>query len=150
MSVLPKSSLLAIGLLLASTSSAASAQPPRLANVGTLTCTTQETPPRSAAGEILSCSFKGESGVDANFTGTITRKGAADFPAGKHVLVWSVLAAKPNVKAETVSGVYRGRTGSEASGQLVSQNAEIVLAPLTAPPDAAPTVLEIRLEPAKV
>ena len=132
---------------------AASAQP-RTTNLGTLTCTTGETPPQAATDATLSCSFKGQSGLDGDFTGRIRRVGPADIPAGKRVLVWSVLSEQPKVELAGLEGEYRGVTGGTQIGVLVGgADGAIRLQPMTstAPPGGAPAPaqLELRLKPTR-
>jgi hypothetical protein len=127
---------------------------PRTTNLGTLTCTTGETAPQAAADATLSCSFKGEAGLEGDFTGRITRAGPADIPPGKRVLVWSVLSERPKVDLAGIEGQYRGVTGGTQPGVLVGGvGGAILLQPMTstaqpgAPP--APALLELRLTPTR-
>ena len=125
-----------------------------LANVGTLTCTTDELPPESVADAELSCAFKAPSGEDGNFTGFIARRGMADLPPGKRVLVWSVLAPNEKVDLPSLAGTYAGETGGEPPGRLIGgEKKDIVLQPSTAESQVgnvrAPTVLQLRLQPIK-
>ena len=126
----------------------------KLANAGTLTCTTSETPPQASADAELSCSFRAPSGQDGNFTGFIARRGQADLPPGRRVLVWSVLAPSEDIDVAAIAGQYAGETGGEPAGRMIGgANRAIVLEPTTAGSQIdkapAPTVLELRLEPLK-
>src|SRR5262245_33922178 len=145
------STFLIIALLAAA--SAASAQE-RTTNLGTLTCTTGEAPPEGTSDAILSCSFKGQRGLDGDFTGRIARAGTADIPAGKRVLVWSVLSERPKVDLAGIEGEYRGVTGGSQPGVLVGgKDSAVRLEPMTVttqpggPP--APSLLELRLKPTR-
>jgi hypothetical protein len=125
-----------------------------LATVGTLTCTTDELPPESVADAALSCSFRAPSGEDGNFTGYIARRGMADLPPGKRVLVWSVLAPSKTIALPALAGTYAGETGGETAGRLIGgESKDIVLQPSTAESQIGdtrvPTVLQLRLEPLK-
>jgi hypothetical protein len=122
-----------------------------LATVGTLTCTTDELPPESVADAELSCSFKAPSGEDGNFTGYIARRGMADLPPGKRVLVWTVMAPSDKVGLPALAGTYAGETGGEPAGRLVGgEKKDIVLQPTTGESQIGdarvPTVLQLRLE----
>ena len=146
------STCFALAALLA-TGFAASAQE-RTTNLGTLTCTTGEAPPQGSTDAILSCSFKGQAGLEGDFTGRIARAGSADMPAGKRVLVWSVLSEQPKVDLAGIEGEYRGVTGGAQTGLLVGgAGGSIRLEPMTAttqpgdPP--AFSLLELRLKPTR-
>jgi len=133
---------------------AAFAQQQSLTNLGTLTCTTGDAPPQSAGDATLSCSFKGQSGLDGDFTGRIARRGAAGLPGGKRVLVWSVLSAKAKVELSAIEGEYTGVTGGDQPHALVGgANRSILLQPMTATSQIGdapvPSVLELRLKPTK-
>jgi hypothetical protein len=126
-----------------------------LANAGTLTCVTSDTPPAASADAELSCRFHAVSGRDAGFTGYIARRGQADLPTGKRVLVWSVLAATVDVEASAIAGSFSGQTGGLLAGRLVGGKADgIILDPadrtVSAGAARVPTVLELRLVPVKV
>lgn len=105
-----------------------------VSTIGTLTCTTSDVHKRRAPTDAkLSCSFAGRSGVGANFTGSIARKGRADLPEGKRVLIWSVLAPPGDHDAGVLSGEYKGVTGGNRPGRLTGgKNGAIVLQPVTA------------------
>lgn len=126
-----------------------------LATVGTLTCTTSDTTPQAAADAKLSCRFHNVTGGgDGGFTGTITRKGKADLPDGKRVLVWSVLAAKADVELSALAGKYVGETGGQVAGRLRGgENNTIFLQPVTVTSQVGdvpvPSALELRLDPVK-
>jgi hypothetical protein len=142
--------LLAIGSAEAQTQNA----PSSLANAGTLTCTTSDAPQSAVADAELSCRFHALSGQDGNFTGYIARKGGADLPPGKRVLMWSVLAPSTDVALASLAGDYGGETGGQPSGRLIGgQGNLIVLRPVTITSQIGdtpvPTVLELRLEPAR-
>ncbi len=144
---------LAVAVWLASSGSAVVAQTgPSLSNVGTLTCVTSETPPAAIADAELSCRFHAQSGSDVGFTGYIARKGHADLPTGKRVLVWSVQAAIPDIEPSSVAGKYAGQSGGQPPGRLIGgSSGAIVLDPVTrtASDGPVPTVLELRLEPVR-
>jgi hypothetical protein len=96
-----------------------------------------------------------ELGQDGGFDGSIKRKGAADLPPGKRVLVWTVLALKTDVEPRAMAGTYVGETGGQTAGRLkggVDDN--IVLEPVTVTSQVGdnpvPSVLELRLDPVKV
>lgn len=145
----------ALALVVGFNSAAAEAQSsPALSNAGTLTCTTSETAPEATADAKLSCRFQAVSGRDGGFTGTIARKGPADLPPGKRVLVWSVLAAKPDVELRALAGKYVGETGGQTAGRLKGgEGNSIVLEPVTITSQVGdtpvPSVLELRLEPVR-
>ena len=99
----------------------------------------------------LSCNFKAIAGEPRDYEGVATRQGAADFPAGKIVLVWSVIGPGTG-DAPVLNGMYSGRTGgSEGSALIGGENGSVRLEPVTgsAPSDAAPTltVLTLTLAP---
>jgi hypothetical protein len=125
-----------------------------LANAGTLTCTTGESPLQASVDAELSCIFRARSGMEGNFTGYIARRGEADLPPGKRVLVWAVLAPDADIRAEALVGTYAGQTGGQRVDRLVGgERRDIVLEPATATSQIgdmpAPTALELRLEPLK-
>jgi hypothetical protein len=141
-----------IAALLAAPSAAVTQE--RTTNLGTLTCTTGEAPPQGSSDATLSCSFKGQRGLEGDFTGRVTRAGTADMPAGKRVLVWSVLSEQPTVDLAGIEGEYRGVTGGAQAGVLVGgKDGAVRLEPMTAttqpgdPP--APSLLELRLKPTR-
>jgi hypothetical protein len=146
-------SIIAFSLVSAVAAKDATAEAPKLAHAGTLTCTTQAQAEAPRAGdENLSCSFKAQSGPDASFLGHISRR-ASDTPAGKRVLVWSVMASNADVSPEALAGTYAQGSGAAAPGQLVGgRGGVIVLQPMTVNSEqqqVSPTVLEIRLEPVR-
>lgn len=121
-----------------------------LANAGTLTCTTTEEVLSPPAEVVLSCSFQGESGNAADFTGIVARPRPDDFPSGKRVLIWFVLASE-QIQPSDLIGQYVGQTGGEAAKRLVGgRDSAIVLDPATATSqiggEPQPTVLDLRLE----
>lgn len=143
-----------LGLAVLALAIPATSAQPRTTNLGTLTCTTGETPPQAATDATLSCSFKGQAGLDGDFTGRIRREGPADIPAGKRVLVWSVLSEQPKVDLAGLEGEYRGVTGGAQLGVLVGgAGGAIRLQPMTstAPPGGppVPALLELRLKPTR-
>lgn len=125
-----------------------------LSNHGTLTCTVSDSATSAPGPDIsLSCNFKANDGPPRDYTGVATRKGAGDFPPGKHVLVWSVLAP-PTDGAPTLNGMFRGEDGGAGSTVLSGgENGSITLEPVTgaAQADAAKalTVLTLKLAPAR-
>lgn len=145
--------MLVVGGLIC-TSAAEAQTPSTLTTVGTLTCTTSETAPQATADAKLSCRFQSLSaGRDGGFDGYIARKGEADLPPGKRVLVWTVLAPNPDVELRALAGKYVGETGGQTSGRLKGGEGSIVLEPFTITSQvgdkAVPSVLELRLNPVK-
>jgi hypothetical protein len=126
-----------------------------LGRVGTLTCTTSDAAPQVAADAKLSCRFHNvKGGRGGGFTGTIARKGEADLPPGKRVLVWSVLAAKSDLELSALAGKYVGETGGQVTGRLRGgENNTIILQPVTVTSqvgdEPVPSILELRLDPVK-
>jgi Protein of unknown function (DUF992) len=146
--------LLTLSAFTLSIDTAASQAAPKLTRLGTLTCTTGDAPQRPAADAKLSCNFEASSGASGNFTGFIARKGRADLPAGKRVLIWSVLAPRADIGIRDLAGEYRGTTGGRTAGRLVGgSNRSIVLQPVTSTSQVGdqpvPTVLRLRLEPTR-
>lgn len=128
------------------------AQQATLTNLGTLSCTTGDAARGSKADATLSCTFRGASGLEGDFTGRIVRGGSADLPGGKRVLVWSVLSEKADAQLKDIEGEYTGITGGGGAHALVGgADRAIHLQPLTtaAPDGPAPTVLELRFQPTK-
>jgi hypothetical protein len=122
--------------------------------IGSLACTTSDAPPQAAADAELSCRFHAFYGEDGSFNGFIARRGAADVPQGRRVLVWSVLAQNPDIAPNVLSGTYTGVTGGNPAGRLVGgESNAVVLEPVTLSSQigdaAVPTVLQLRLEPTK-
>ena len=116
---------------------------------GTLTCTVAN-PPDARTGEIdLSCNFASLDGSKSDYRGSARRLGTEDFPAGKHVWLWNVVA--PTSKdAPPLDGKFEGVTGGAAPGVLLggpdnSIRLEAVTgtAQIAGPP--ALTVLTLRL-----
>jgi hypothetical protein len=127
----------------------------KLTNIGTLTCTTGETAPQAKADAKLSCRFQSLTGQDGGFEGYIARKDAADLPPGKRVLVWTVLALKPNIELRALAGTYTGETGGQTAGRLKGgADNNIALEPFSITSQVGdnpvPSVLELRLDPVKV
>ena len=126
---------------------------PSLTNLGTLTCTVDGAPADPRADVKLSCSFKATAGESRNYEGVATRRGAADFPPGKHVLVWSVVGTSTG-DAPGLAGVFRGETGGSGTSALIGgANGSVRLEPVTgaAQIDAAKalTVLSLTLAPTR-
>jgi hypothetical protein len=124
-----------------------------VANLGTLTCTTAEAPDNPHADVKLSCNFKATAGQARDYEGIATRQGAADFPPGKHVLVWSVIGPG-NGDAPELDGMFRGQTGGAGASALIGgSNGSVRLEPVTgaAQVDAAAalTVLTLTLAPTR-
>ena len=124
-----------------------------LANLGTLTCTIGAAPDNPGADVKLSCNFKPTSGAPRDYEGIATRQGAADFPAGKHVLVWSVVGPGTG-DAPALNGMFRGETGgSKASALVGGENGSVRLEPVTGTAQvdapAALTVLTLTLAPTR-
>lgn len=136
---------------------------PPAANAGTLTCTLMpagELPdkiPEDATA--LSCSFDAITGPGGNFHGIIKRIGTDEESDAKIVLVWSVLAPKPDVELKDLEGQYMGTleqsppVDGATPGLRGGANDTIELRPLTEPPDAASSaaisVLELALQSTK-
>ena len=125
-----------------------------LATAGTLTCTTTDPANPSAVDAKLSCRFQATSGAEGSFTGHMARKGLADLPPGRRVLVWTVLAGKTDVEPRALAGRYSGETGGQTAGRLKGgQGNSIVLQPVTVTSQVgdnpAPSALELRLEPVR-
>jgi hypothetical protein len=127
---------------------------PKLSNLGTLTCTAATANDSPRVDVKLSCNFKATSGETRDYEGVATRQGAAGFPSGKHVLVWSVMGtpAAGSDKAPELQGMFRGETGGAGSPELVGgAKGSVRLVPVTgtAQIDAAValTVLSLSLTP---
>ncbi len=125
---------------------------PALAIAGTLTCITSETPPTATADAELSCRFHAVSGQDFGFAGYFARKGQADLPTGKRVLVWTVQATTTPIEPSAIAGRYTGQTGEQPAGRLIGGTAGgIILDPVdrtvSAGDESVPTVLELRVVP---
>lgn len=127
---------------------------PKLSNLGTLTCTAAAANDSPRVDVKLSCNFKATSGETRDYEGVATRQGAAGFPSGKHVLVWSVMGTPPDGsdKAPELQGMFRGETGGAGSPELVGgAKGSVRLVPVTgtAQIDAAValTVLSLSLTP---
>jgi hypothetical protein len=134
--------------------SSASAETLAVANAGTLTCTTSDMQPQASADVELSCRFLAQTGSAGSFKGFVARKGQADFPPGKRVLVWSVLSANTDIDFKALEGQYAGLTGGQPVSRLIGgQNNSVVLEPITVTSQigdkAVPTVLVLRLVPVK-
>lgn len=98
--------------------------------VGTLTCTSMPSKARAAADSVLSCSFKGASGIKSNYAGTVMRQGDATVPPGKRVFIWSVLSERKVSTGADLIGRYVGRTGGKSAGILSREkDASVVLKP---------------------
>ena len=148
----PLHAVLVSALAIACANASALAQQKSLTNLGTLSCTTGDTARGSKADATLSCSFRGTSGLEGDFAGRIVRKGPADLPGGKRVLVWSVLSAKADTQVKDIEGEYTGVTGGGGAHALVGgADRAIQLQPLTAaaPDGPAPSLLELRFVPTK-
>ena len=141
-------------LLTLTGSSVLAQQSATTANTGTLTCTTSEATENVVADVRLSCAFEGNSGLTGSFTGYVDRKGFADVPSGKRVLIWKVSAKEGEFSLNDIAGTYEGMTGAQVAGTLNKVGKiEIVLEPpgetnqLGAVP--SPTILHLRLEPTR-
>jgi hypothetical protein len=126
---------------------------PQLANLGTLTCTVGNAPDTTGADVKLSCNFKATTGAARDYEGVATRQGTADFPAGKHVLVWSVLGPGTG-DAPVLNGMFRGETGGSGSSALIGgENGSVRLEPVAGAAQiqapAALTVLTLTLTPTR-
>jgi hypothetical protein len=127
---------------------------PSLTNLGTLTCTIAGAPDNPRADVKLSCNFKSAAGATRDYTGVATQRGAANFPAGKHVLVWTVTGPEADDDASSLNGTFRGETsGSGTSALIGGANGAVRLEPVTgaAQVDAvgALTVLTLTLAPTR-
>jgi Protein of unknown function (DUF992) len=126
---------------------------PSVTNLGTLTCTTTGAPENPRADVKLSCNFKAIVGEARDYEGVATRQGAAGFPPGKHVLVWSVIGPG-NGDAPALNGMFRGRTGGAGTSALIGgANGALRLEPVTGATQidaaAALTVLTLTLAPTR-
>lgn len=126
-----------------------------LTNIGTLTCTTVAAE-QDKVDAALSCQFHALSGRDAQFSGRIVRKGPAALPAGKRVLVWTVLAREADVQPRDLAGRFEGTTGGDAGAANKlsgGRDGVIVLEPVTSTSQVGevpvPSLLELRLEPTR-
>jgi hypothetical protein len=124
-----------------------------VANLGTLTCTIGAAPDNPGADVKLSCNFKPTSGAPRDYEGIATRQGVADFPRGKHVIVWSVIGPGSG-EAPALSGMFRGETGgTKASALIGGENGSVRLEPVTGTSQvdapAALTVLTLNLAPTR-
>jgi Protein of unknown function (DUF992) len=122
-------------------------------NLGTLTCTTGDAPDNPRADVKLSCNFKAVAGQARDYEGIATRRGAADFPPGKHVLVWSVIGPA-NGDGPELNGMFRGQTGGAGTSALIGgANGSVRLEPITGAAQvdakAALTVLTLTLAPTR-
>ncbi len=86
------------------------------APIGTLTCTSMPSKARATADAVLSCSFKGTSGLQFQYSGTLLRRGSAIATAGKRVYIWSVLAQREISSGAALVGRYVGQTGGRSAG----------------------------------
>lgn len=85
---------------------------------GTLTCTFANVP-QSRTYEIdLSCNFASLDGSRSDYQGSARRLGTADFPAGKHVWLWNVVAPQSK-DAPPLEGIFKGETGGATAGVLL-------------------------------
>ena len=99
--------------------------------VGTLTCTSMPSKTRARADLVLSCSFKGVSGIKSHYAGTVMRQGDTTVPAGKRVFVWSVLSERKVSAGADLIGRYVGRTGGKSAGILSRErDSSVILKPL--------------------
>lgn len=118
--------------------------------LGTLTCTTSEPSAPTHRDANLSCHFRASSG---NYTGHITRRGPADLPPGKRVLIWTVLA-QGAASARDLSGSFQGETGGAPTALIGGLNNSIRLEPVTTTSqigdETKATVLTLTLAPRKV
>jgi len=124
-----------------------------VANLGTLTCTTAGSPDDPGAEVKLSCNFKATAGEARDYEGIATRPGAAGFPPGKHVLVWSVIGPGTGDGA-ALDGIFRGQTGGQGTSALIGgANGSLRLEPVTGAAQidgaAALTVLTLTLAPTR-
>lgn len=145
-------SMVVIGTLCLSGASADAQQ--SFMPLGTLTCTTSAPSASTHRDARLSCHFRANSGGDGNYTGHITRQGAADIPPGKRVLIWTVLA-QDVASARDLSGAFKGETGGTPTSALIGgQNNSIRLEPVTTTSQIGDqpkaTVLSLTLAPRKV
>jgi hypothetical protein len=93
---------------------------PSTSVAGTLTCTVAGVPNESAATIILSCSFKSQSGLNADYAGSArTRTGG--FPLAKHVFVWTVVALGSG-KVPLLDGTFQAGPSQQGAAVLVGGN----------------------------
>jgi hypothetical protein len=104
---------------------------PAVSNSGTLTCTISETAkgPDSSTAE-LSCDFKASSGLSSDYSGTASTN-TGDFPPGKHVFIWSVVAIESG-KVPLLEGTFRSEAGRLGPAVLLGgADGNIRLEPVT-------------------
>lgn len=131
-------------------------------NIGTLRCTldpgtiTEAWEPRN-----ISCVFKPDEGVAANYEGVVKKLGDPAPTADKLVLLWSVFAQDESVTARQLEGTYVGTIENDTVparrplGALVGgPDSMIELHPLTRLPSTGsgemPLVLELDLKSVRV
>ena len=123
----------------AENSSGQTAQTARL-TAGTLTCRGSGTVGLVLGSrQSLSCVLeRGNAGVVANYSATITRVGLDIGVTGRNVMVWTVLASSDNPPASAIAGRYKGISANASVGVGVGANAliggnrnSIVLQPLS-------------------
>lgn len=123
----------------AQNSSGQTAQTARLM-AGTLTCRGSGTVGLVLGSrQSLSCVLeRGNAGVVANYSATITRVGLDIGVTGRNVMVWTVLASSDNPPASALAGRYKGVSANASVGVGAGANAliggnrnSIVLQPLS-------------------
>lgn len=83
--------------------------------VGTLVCTTIEAG-RRASPQALTCNFDRLTGKDVGLTGKIHLVGPDAVPAGKRVMVWSVLSTLESPSDRSLAGQYVEGANGELRG----------------------------------
>jgi len=139
---------------------------PPPANAGTLTCTltpVNEAPQQSLPKDetALSCSFEAITGPGGSFAGIIKRLSTDEKKETKVVLMWTVLAPKPDVQLKDLEGKYMGSleqsppVGGATPGLRGGHNDTIELRPLNATPEpkgpssSSISVLQLALQSTK-
>ena len=116
-------------------------------NAGTLSCTTEP------AADGLSCSFKGQDGLEGDFAGKVAG-GNIGEAIGKRVLVWTVLTSKPDMKLQDLAGSYAPVSGGDRTQLLLGGAARVIqLQPMMASPEdttgPAATLVELSIKPTR-
>jgi hypothetical protein len=86
-------------------------------SVGALICTVADVPSGAEATVDLSCNFKSQTGLHADYVGSArTRRGG--FPPAKHVFVWSVVAVGAGA-TPLLDGAFSAGPSQEGAAVLV-------------------------------
>lgn len=90
---------------------------PAVRNVGTLICTVSDVPSGSTPTIDLSCNFRSQTGLHADYKGTArTRSGG--FPPAKYVFVWSVVVLGAGL-APLLDGTFSAGPSQQGAAVLV-------------------------------